>query len=319
MFFNGDLQSGIALAISESKLVACFIRDDEEESSSWEDVYLQDDEIAPLLRSKTVLLRMNTGSQEAGFLSAFCPINKTPTLVIIHNGQLREYLVAGIAPDDFKQRLKAALTEQPSTTHPQDSQATPEPPSQQPTTVSQQSTRLIPAPVQAPAPPDTTPSNATVQNLLHDRRDRLEAEKKRREDAERADRQAKAKARREDAAGAEAGGASPGSFKSQELSYAQQQRKRQQDARQERDRIMRQIENDKADRREREERRRALARAEAGATDGADGLVDQQISSENVQRPASTRSSKDCAVQVRLLDGSTIRSRFPSDQTLRSH
>ncbi len=138
--------------------------------------------------------------------------------------------------------------------------------------------------------------------------------------AEKADRQAKAKARRQDAAAeAEAAGASPGSSKSQELSYAQQQRKRQQDARQERDRIMRQIENDKAERREREERRRALARAEAGATDGADGLVDRQLSSENVQRSASTRASKDCAVQVRLLDGSTIRSRFPADRTLRSH
>lgn len=83
---------------------------------------------------------------------------------------------------------------------------------------------------------------------------------------------------------------------------------------------MRQIEADKADRREREERRRALARAEAGAnsSDGADGLVDRQLSSEDSQRYVSTRpSSKDCAVQVRLLDGSTIRSRFPSAQTLR--
>ncbi len=89
---------------------------------------------------------------------------------------------------------------------------------------------------------------------------------------------------------------------------------------------MRQIEADKADRREREERRRALARVEAaveaGSSDGADGLVDKQLSGEKARRHTSLRpslSSKDCAVQVRLLDGSTIRSRFPSDHTLRTH
>lgn len=88
---------------------------------------------------------------------------------------------------------------------------------------------------------------------------------------------------------------------------------------------MRQIEADKADRREREERRRALARAEAAveaaSSDGADGLVDKQLSSDETRRHTSLRpsSSKECAVQVRLLDGSTIRSRFPSDHTLRTH
>lgn len=88
---------------------------------------------------------------------------------------------------------------------------------------------------------------------------------------------------------------------------------------------MRQIEADKADRREREERRRALARAEAVAearsSDGADGLIDKQLANEDTRRQTSARpsSSKDCAVQVRVLDGSTIRSRFPSHQTLRTH
>jgi len=39
--------------------------------------------IAALLRSKTILLRLNFGSQEAGYLSAFCPLSQAPTLVII--------------------------------------------------------------------------------------------------------------------------------------------------------------------------------------------------------------------------------------------
>jgi hypothetical protein len=67
MFYEGDLQSGIALALAESKLVACFVRseflqcssivsmadgsqlsikqDESEESSLWENRFLVDDEV----------------------------------------------------------------------------------------------------------------------------------------------------------------------------------------------------------------------------------------------------------------------------------
>ena len=86
---------------------------------------------------------------------------------------------------------------------------------------------------------------------------------------------------------------------------------------------MQQIEASRADRREREERRQALARAEVDSfvdsLDGASGLVDQQIATENFVRSTHPRLTKDCAIQVRLLDGSTIRSRFHPDQTLRLH
>ena len=126
---------------------------------------------------------------------------------------------------------------------------------------------------------------------------------------------AKASARRAEAAAAAAAAAvNPDSAKSKQLSYAQQQKKRQQEARLERERIVREIENDKALRREKEERRKALAKAEAEGNDGADGLVDQQLSSE-ISTPIST-NSKVCALQVRLFDGSTIRSKFTSQSTL---
>lgn len=122
MFHDGDLQSGIALALSQSKLLACFVTgphasiyllwhgwlmrmvkpDGAQESSLWEEDYLQDDtvyacahcstktwliqafgQINPLLSSKAVLLRVESGSQEAGYLSAFCAVSTVPTLVVI--------------------------------------------------------------------------------------------------------------------------------------------------------------------------------------------------------------------------------------------
>ena len=187
---------------------------------------------------------------------------------------------------------------------------------------------MLPSRSQSVDPPAAVPSNAiqsaptslaspgaqpsqTVQNLLADRRRRLEIDKKEKDAAEKAERKAKAEARKEAIVVA------PDSAKAKQATYAAQQRKRQQEAKLERERILRQIEHDKAERKEKEERRRAIAKAEAEGTDGAGGLVDQQLASE-ANSPKVSRSGE-CAVQVRLFDGSTIRSRFPADQTLRAN
>ena len=160
------------------------------------------------------------------------------------------------------------------------------------------------------ASPGGQPSQ-TVQNLLADRRRRLEIDKKEKDATEKAERKAKAEARKE------AMVVAPDSAKAKQATYAAQQRRRQQEAKLERERILKQIEHDKAERKEKEERRKAIAKAEAEGTDGAGGLVDQQLASE-VNFPKATRS-KECAVQVRLFDGSTVRSRFASDETLRGN
>ena len=118
MFYHGDLQSGIALALSESKLVCCFVRskpwcpiqwhkltcpreqDESEESDLWETEFLEDSEVSNYsscaeagfnvcpqvssrLSSKTVLLRMIAGSREAGYLSAYFHVPTVPTLLIL--------------------------------------------------------------------------------------------------------------------------------------------------------------------------------------------------------------------------------------------
>ena len=172
-------------------------------------------------------------------------------------------------------------------------------------TVSLNATRSI-------APPSASPggqTSQTVQSLLADRRRKLELDKNAKEAAEKAERKAKAEARNE------AIFVAPDSAKAKQATYAAQQKKRQHEAKQDRERILRQIEHDKADRKEREERRKAIARAEAEVTDGASGLVDQQLASE-VNFSRSMRF-QECALQVRLFDGSTVRSRFLFDQTLR--
>ena len=152
------------------------------------------------------------------------------------------------------------------------------------------------------------PSQA-VQNLLAERRRRLEIDQKEKEAAESADRKAKADARQASIM------SDPNSAKAKQATYAAQQRKRQQDAKSERERILRQIEHDKAERKEKEEQRKALARAEVQEKDDST-LADEQLRNE-INQPRPTRS-KECAIQVRMFDGSNIRHKFPSDATLRT-
>ncbi|KAJ5219879.1 hypothetical protein N7468_009083 [Penicillium chermesinum] len=110
IFYQGDLQSGIALAVREAKAVVCFVRDEAEKSSTWENEYFAGEKISQVLDAKAVLLRLAAGSQEAGFLASFCPIVKFPTVVVIRNGTMAEYLVPEVSKEDFQNRLVTAVT-----------------------------------------------------------------------------------------------------------------------------------------------------------------------------------------------------------------
>ncbi|KAE8342902.1 hypothetical protein BDV24DRAFT_129947 [Aspergillus arachidicola] len=118
MFFSGTLQEGIALAVSQAKAVICFVRDNDQISNLWEEDYFTDKDFAQLLESRSVLLRLTKDSQEATFLTSFCPVTKFPAVVVIKNGMLREYLVPDISKNDFHSRLKAVLEDSKSTTQP---------------------------------------------------------------------------------------------------------------------------------------------------------------------------------------------------------
>ena len=296
---------------------------------------------------KAITLRINGGSQEAQYLAAYYPVPVLPAFMIINNGQLVLDLEGEIEKGQFKAAILRALSSRSSqpqriafsptpSSDPSTTQHTSDQTVSRPSTLATRSSSAHSSPdnlsstarnntdhanmpssrhqIVDPAatiPSSVNPTSQTVQNLLADRRRRLELDKKEKENAEKAERKAKAEARKE------AMVVAPDSAKAKQATYAIQQRKRQQEAKLEKERILRQIEHDRAERKDKEERRKAIAKAEAEGTDGAGGLVDQQLASE-VSFPKSTRS-KECAVQVRLFDGSTIRSRFPSNHTLRGN
>ena len=320
MFHPGDLNSGISLAIKERKLVACLVREDDDSVSTiWEEEWLGD--LEEVVTEKTVLLRMDYGGKEAGFLSVFCTIDKAPTLVVIHNGHVLEKLESGIEREEFVDRLLAALglgedeqqQEQVAPMKLGDSTATPD--------VAQAASAIASAVVPQPATSSSQPqpSAASPSSLFPDRAARLEADKQTRDAAEKAARQARSEARRkeaEDAYATHRGDKGKGRQSATEEdagtrkardSYLAQQKKRNDEAKQDRARILAQIETDRANRRARSERTRQEG---DGATESA--MPESRLS--GMRRSAGAGGT--CSLQIRLFDGLSIRGRFPGSTTI---
>jgi hypothetical protein len=150
-------------------------------------------------------------------------------------------------------------------------------------------------------------STHVVQDLLAEGSARLEAHKREQDAKEKAKRIAEAKARK-----AALEEAPDDSKKSADMKYALMQKKRQQDAREERARILKRVEDDKAERREREAQRKAQIKAMENSQPSDSAATTSSIV------PSALSRSHECALQIRLFDGSTIRSRFSSQGSLRA-
>ncbi|PSR83852.1 hypothetical protein BD289DRAFT_500788 [Coniella lustricola] len=299
VFFTGSLQEGISTALQQSKLVVCFVTDNEAESQTWESEFLTDEAIAPQLASDAVVLRLEAGSQEASYLAAIFPLPKTPTLVIIRNGELKEYVSAGTHKEDFVRRVGNAFVS--------------------PTAAPNAATPVASSvPASSAAPPADTPSSTGQNTPGSSTSDNSPISD--------ADRQRKGKgkipasegAQQQPAADAKAGQRDAAKHASQ------QNAERKAKAREERARVLKLIADDKAERKARDEERRQerelARRAAAGEEEEEVEGPSSQMAGVGVGAAASSsvagKQHGRCALQVRLFDGSTIRARFPSDATL---
>lgn len=142
-------------------------------------------------------------------------------------------------------------------------------------------------------PPSSLPTATTDRNAVYEeRKARLEKKRAAEEKAEHERRLARRSSSTPDPPG-----------RSSNTTYLEQQRRRQLAAQEERQRVLRLLENDKAERREREaKRKQALEETTAPSS-----------SKENVPtRPAG----KETAISFRLLDGSSLKAKFPSESIL---
>ncbi|KAI0913112.1 hypothetical protein F4823DRAFT_106001 [Ustulina deusta] len=311
MFFEGSLQDGISLALQQSKQVVCFVRDDGSESQQWEDEFLTDDSIRSGLESQSVILRLPAGSEEAGFLEALFPVPKKPTVVVIQNGQLKEYIASGTSREEFIRRLSrtipsgATSSSTPVANPAQSHQSAPSQPSHSTDNLYDDDIQPTVASTSSSAPTQGTQPTTTTEE---EEEKRLTAEKKGKARAEAED---EARRRVNERCGCDPPNA--------EQAHANQIKLRKQQANEERRRILKRIEDDKRARKEREaaERRaRQLLSADADAGSISGGSRTQTPPIPLRERLPKAGQGEHCNLQVRLLDGSTIRTRFASDKTL---
>ncbi|KAF3482331.1 uncharacterized protein GIQ15_05090 [Arthroderma uncinatum] len=331
MFYRGDLQSGIDQAVREVKQVVCFITgpysnyidpspqlltprlDNGSLSLIWERDYLRDERIVRLITANAVALRLVEGSQEAEFLSTFCPVNESPTLVVIKNGIVREYIAARTEEPMFKRRLIAALEDNKPPRRMREAQAQRAAghggsPAVSPTTVpaapaaagapvpaaAARSIPTPPAPAPAPAipatrvtpatpPPAPAPAPSPSYNIIDPPPEGRSNDPQRREDIREGKRPAE-----------------PEGEKKDQAEWKGKQRRRHQKEREERERVLERIRRDNEERKAKAERQKAAAAV-------------QNESSRKSSTPTQTYR-----LQVRLFDGSSIRNTFRPDQTIGS-
>ena len=253
-------------------------------------------------------------------MTAIFPLPKIPTVVILRNGELKEYLAAGTSKDDFSRRVQSAL-DASATAPPQDQQ----PPSggspadaAAPAAANTATPPTAPSPAPAPASSaaDSTPAEANppvpaqsttgsessgVQAMMAERAARLDQQ---REEAKKKalEAYAKAKAKGKEKADPDSDDKNK-SKKPGQNEFADSVRKQQREAADERKRILKRIEDDKVARKD-----MATAKTRQGSSSTA-------TSSEPSTRVG--RSGEKAAILVRLYDGSTLRNRFAKASSVR--
>ncbi|EFY86365.1 UBX domain-containing protein [Metarhizium acridum CQMa 102] len=278
MFYQGSLQEGISTAVGQQKSVFCFVTNDNDESKTWENEFLQDPSLIDVIAKQAVALRLTPGSEEFGYLAQIFPLPQTPTIVIMKNGELKEYIAAGTPKEEFLRRIQNSFNISP----PHTAQPASGPLSSSSPTSSGSS-----------GIPPTVERSDNVRRVLEERAARLKAAK------EAAEQKAKEElAQRRAKAAAEAS-------ESAQKQAALVRKKKQQES-EERKRILKRIQDDKEERRhqaaEREQQRKEIhSRSDSSLPVGT-------TSPSTVLSAA--KNSNLTSIQVRLFDGSTIRSCF---------
>jgi hypothetical protein len=231
--------------------------------------------------------------------------------ICYRDGELKEYIAAGVPKDEFLRRIgvllesRATSNEAPALSAPVAPQTQdPDPnfasnstllPSEEPPQTQHSSTAVVTSQTAGPAVGDAC-SGANPQDIEQKKSDKGK---------QRAESEVPKPPLQNDAPG------TPHKAPDHELKYALMLKKRQQDARNERARILKRVEDDKI------ARRKLTAKRKVEASNAKDGSGSTEAGSSRHQ-PQTSRKYQECALQIRLFDGTTIRSRFPSLATLKA-
>lgn len=212
------------------------------------------------------------------------------------NGQLKEYIAAGATKDDFVRRITASLatiehspdelTTSPATSAQPQAEAAPAP---QPGQLSHSEESSVGG-TRPTIPPASTGSQG--QSLADEKAEESTQQKK-----------------KDDPASSKPTEDTTSHKSDEQQRHVEALKKKQREAREERERVLKAIEDDKA--------ARKAGQAEQAAARQASLVPEASSKAPSTSATRKTKSSEICALQVRLFDGSTIRNRFPSGETLK--
>ncbi|OAQ99856.1 hypothetical protein LLEC1_05138 [Akanthomyces lecanii] len=306
MFFQGTIQDGISTAVGQQKLLLCFVTDGNDESETWENEYLQDESVKDSIASKAVALRLEAGSNEASYLAQVFPLPKTPTIVIMKHGELKEYIASGTTRDELVRRLANALSAGSAVAP---TPAPSPPPADAAANAAAPAPNVASAASQSSAHPSGSPESDSSENVRRILAER--AAKAQREAAARQATEAQAAAAAATAAKgkgkavAEEAAASTQTDAQKEATDLIKKKKAQQND--ERRRILKRIENDKVARRELAAQRQKQRQEDRNA---AESEAKEQQQAKIASRVSSSSAGAVAAIQVRLSNGSTLRNKF---------
>lgn len=232
-------------------------------------------------------MRLQAGSTEAGFLAAFCDTTQIPTFVVIQNGQLQVQLKSDVSKEEFinsvRQVLGAEAIPGSNTTPTSTPQTTSEPTESRPATHAEEDVHGTSEPAQPTARPTPVPVSTPS---------------------------AKAKGKQKATASQQPKAApTPAAVTAVQQVARDALRKKKKDEADELARINARIEQDKAARRAHAEARKVEREKERSTTSQKETQSRTTTSSKGSQ-------AKTVNLNVRLFDGTTIRSPFPRTVTL---
>lgn len=257
-------------------------------------------QLLDLIKDNAVALRLKAGSDEAGYLAQIFPLPQTPTVVIMKHGELKEYLTPATNKEDFIRRVQNAFSCQPRTSSPSSRNDSAAGASSAPTPATQHA-------IAGDTSVESRQQSDNVRRVLAERAARLQAEK---EASEAKAKEKRAQAKEKAKADAEVGADSDAARAHQQAELAKKKRLQEQE---ERRRILKRIADDKAERRVR------AAEKELQKIENQRVAFDSSSSTDapRTKLPVSTRVTDMVSLQIRLFDGSVMRSRFKTSSCLR--
>lgn len=231
------------------------------------------------------------------------------------NGELKEYIAAGTTKDEFARRVQsvlqpatspAAVTNQAAQAPALSSSAPVAARTEDPSANSSPGQATPPSSSESQAPQSVLEEQAAHRQELVQQAARLAAQRNRDEEA------AKQRHAEEEKAKEAAKPSESASKDAQTKKHSDLHKKKQREAREERQRILKIIQDDKAERHARQAELEAERQAAAATTTLSADLKGKGKESAPSPPATNPRLAEHCAIQVRLLDGSTIRNRFAS-------